>query len=167
MSSLYELTGSRLVLQQKLEVLNFDDETITDTLEGESSELAAKVEDYGYVLKNMTAFEDAIQLEIDRLQARKLAAERKREKTMAWLLDNMLRCDYLKVECPAFTIAVQTNRASVDVLDEKQIPDKYMRQPEVKIPPMQPDKKMILVALESGLPVAGCAIKHTHKLVIK
>lgn len=167
MSSLYELTGERLALQRKLESMNFDEETIADTLEGESTELQAKVENYGFVIRNRNSFADAIQNEINRLQDR-LAAEKKRISNIeAWLLQNLMACGIQKIECPIFTIAVQANPQSVDVLDESAIPAEYMRTPEPKPPVPAPDKKAILAALKSGKEIAGCAIKQTSRLVIK
>lgn len=167
MSSLYELTGERLALQRRLESMNFDEETIADTLEGESTELQSKVENYGFVIRNRNAFADAINAEIQRLQDR-LAAEKKRIASIeAWLLQNMMACGIQKIECPAFTIAVQANPQAVDVLDESQIPSEFMRVPEPKPPVPAPDKKAILAALKSGADVPGCAIKQASRLVIK
>jgi len=167
MSTLYELTGQRLALQQKLEAMNFDEETISDTLEGESTELQVKIENYGFVIRNRTAFADAIQAEIDRLQAR-LAAEKKRIASVEqWLMTNMVCCGINKIECPAFTIAVHNNPVSVDVIDETAIPAEFMSVPEPKPPVPAPDKKAIIAILKEGGSVPGCAIKKSSRLVIK
>ena len=167
MPNLYELTGQRLALQQKLEVLNFDEETILDTLEGESTELQDKIEDYGYVIRNRSSLVDAMNAEIERMTERRNAELKRVENIKSWLLENMQRCSITKIECPVFTITVQVNPASVEVLDEAQIPEAYMRQPEIKIPPKQADKKLIATALKSGLEVSGCALKQSNRLVIK
>lgn len=164
---LYELTGARLELQRKLEVLNLDEETIADTLEGESSELEAKITDYGFVIRNRESFASAIKDEITRLQERLKSEEARVKKIEDWLLYNMQACGITKVECPVFTIQVKTNPQSVDVEDEKQIPAAYMRTPAVKIPEPTPDKKLILDALKAGLDVPGCKIKRSVKLEIK
>ena len=166
MSTLYELTSHRLELQAKLEEMNFDEETITDTLEGESDELEAKIEDYGYVIKNRTAFGDAIRSEIVRLQERLKSEEKRIAGIKDWLLQNMIACGISKIECPVFTLSVKTNPPSVDVLDEFKIPEKYWRTPEPKPPDAAPDKKAIIEALKNGEDVPGCAIKRTQKIVI-
>jgi hypothetical protein len=167
MPSLYELTGARLALQSRLEDMNFDSETILDTLEGESTEIAKKVEDYVYVIRNRQAFTQAMQAEIDRMTERKNAEVKRIEAIEAWLLQNMIACDFKKVECAAFTITVQNNPQKVDVLDEKQIPADYWRTPSPKPPVASPDKKLILQALKDGFDVPGCAMVQTARLVVK
>lgn len=167
MSSLFELTGNRLALQNKLESLDFDSQTIADTLEGESTELQAKIEDYGYVIRNRKSFADAMQSEIDRMTARRNAEVKRVEAIESWLLQNMIACGISKIECPAFTIAVQANPQAVEVIDESAIPSEFMRTPEPKPPVPAPDKKLILAALKSGNEVPGCSIKQASRLVIK
>ena len=167
MTSLYELTGERLALQSRLEAMNFDEQTILDTLDGESTEIAKKVEDYIYVIRNRTAFTDAMQAEIERMTERRNAELKRIEAIESWLLQNMIACDFRKVECPAFTITVQNNPPKVEVLDEKQIPADYWRTPEPKPPVAAPDKKTILQALKDGVDVPGCKIVQISRLVVK
>lgn len=167
MSSLYELTGERLALQSRLEAMNFDEETIIDTLEGDSTALAKKVEDYIYVIRNRIAFTDAMQSEIERMTERRNAELKRIEAIKSWLLQNMIACDFRKVECPAFTITVQNNPQKVEVMDEKQIPADYWRIPEPKPPVASPDKKLILQALKDGHEVPGCKIVQSARLVVK
>ena len=76
MSSLYQLIGQRLQLQNHLEEAGYDDQTIADTLSGESSEIEEKIQDYGFIIRNKTAFADSIEMEINRLTER-LDVERK------------------------------------------------------------------------------------------
>lgn len=165
--NLFELVGERLALQNRLEVLNFDEETILDTLEGNSAELAAKVEDYGYVIKNRMAFVDAMQGEIDRMMARREAELNRIDRIEKWLLTSMVACNYTKMECPAFTISVQKNPDKVEVVSEAEIPATYMRTPEPKPVLAAPDKKLILTDLKAGKDVPGCRLTHSDRLVIK
>ena len=167
MTSLYELSGQRLALHNKLEAMNFDEETIADTLEGESTDLQAKIENYGFVIRNRYSFADAIKAEIDRLQARYAAEQKRISNIENWLLINMRGCGVTKIECPAFTIAVQANPAAVEVLDEAAIPAEYMRTPKPKPPVPAPDKNAIKAALKEGKAVPGCALNQSMKLVIK
>jgi hypothetical protein len=165
--NLFELVGERLALQNKLEVLNFDDECILDTLEGNSAELAAKVENYGFVIKNRMAFVDAMAVEIDRMMARREAELNRIDAIEKWLLESMVACNYTKMEGPAFTISVQKNPAKVEVLEESAVPKDYWKTPEPKPPVSSPDKKKILDAMKAGEDVAGCRITRTARLVIK
>ena len=167
MSNLYELTGNRLALQHKLEVLNFDEETILDTLEANSTELSEKIADYGYIIRNRTSFADSMSAEIERMTSRRDAELKRIAAIEKWLLRNMQGCGITKIECPAFTVAVQNNPPKVDVLDEKQIPEDYWRTPDPKPPVAAPDKRLILAAMKDGYPVPGCILTQSARLVIK
>lgn len=163
--NLYELVGERLALQNKLESLNFDTDTIADTLEGESTAIQEKIENYGFVIRNMEAFSDAIKSEEKRMSERSKAYDNKISRIKDWLKENMKRCDISKIECPAFTIALQKNPASVVIDDESLIPEGYKRLPEP--PPLTPNKTMIATAIKSGLEIAGCRLEQSTRLVIK
>lgn len=165
MSSLYELVGKRLELQKKLEELNFDDETIIDTLEGDSTNLQAKIEDYGFVIRNLEAFSDAIKAEEIRLSERRKAHEKRVENIKSWLLHNMQACGITKIECPVFSISVRTNPQKVIVDDETAIPDRFLVVPD--LPPPSPDKKAIAAAIKSGEDVPGCHLEQSNRLEIK
>ena len=165
MSSLYELSGARLALQHKLDILNLDTETINDTLDGESAELEAKIQDYGFVIRNLESFSDSIKSEEKRLSERRKAHDVKVTRIKEWLLQNMIACGISRIECPAFTIAVQNNPASVAIDAEGLIPEGYMRLPEPL--PLAPNKSMIATALKSGQDVPGCHLEQSQRLVIK
>lgn len=167
MSTLYELTGQRLALAKRLEELDMDSETIADTLEGESTELEAKIADYGYVIRNRRSFEHEITAEIERLTARRDAERARVNKIEEWLLTNMQACGITQIECPAFTVKVQHNPESVDIFDQSAVPFEYLRVPEPKPPIAAPDKVAIKAALKAGQEVAGCALKRSVKLIIK
>lgn len=168
MSSLFELTKQQLELKAKLQVMNFDEETIQDTLEGESTEIQAKIESYGFVIRDRSLFVDAMTAEIERMTARRNAEAKRIEKTEEWLLTSMVALGIKNIECPAFTIAVQNNPQSVEIYNDKLIPEEYMRTPEPAPPPeAKPDKKAILAKLKAGEEVGGCKIVQKVRLVIK
>lgn len=163
--SLYQLTAQRLELQNKLLSLDFDAETIADTLEGESAALQSKIEDYGFVIRNMEAFGDAIKAEEKRFADRRKAHELKVEKIKAWLLTNMQACGITKIECPAFSVIVKTNPPKVVVDNEQAIPDRFLVVPD--LPPPAPDKKAIAAALKNGEVVEGCHLEQSQRIEIK
>jgi len=167
MSTLYELTGERLALQRKLESMNLDDETIADTLEGYASEIEEKIIHYGYVIQNRRSFISQMDIEIERLNARRTSEVTKLQKIEDWLITNMQAANIGDVECPSFKVRVKFNPESVSVIDKDLIPAAYMRQPDVKTPPLEPNKTLIKEAIKSGLEVAGCALNRTAKLEIK
>ena len=163
--NLFELTAERRALQNKLQEMNFDDETIADTLEGESSELTAKIENYGIVIRNMEAFTEAMKAEEKRMSDRRKAQEAKIERIKYWLLTNMQACEITKIECPAFTIAVRTNPAKVVIDHEGSIPCEMFTYPEALTP--TPNKKAIADALKAGTDVPGCHLEQGVRIEIK
>lgn len=163
--TLLDLTKQRLELQNKLMELNFDDCTIVDTLEGESTALTQKIEDYGHVIRNMEAFASAIKLEEVRIVDRRKAIEKRVENVKEWLLKNMVACDINKIECPAFTISLHDNPGKVSITDEKLIPDEYLKVPD--LPPPSPDKASILRDLKAGKEVSGCFLEKGKRISIK
>lgn len=165
MSTLYELTAQRLELQTKLESLNLDDVTVADTLEGDSTEIAAKIEDYGFVIRNMESFIGAIADEEKRLTARRKANEAKLAHIKDWLLSNMVICGIYKIECPVFSVTVKTNPGTVIIDNDKFIPDEFMTVPELPVP--VPNKKMIAAAIKDGLDVPGCHLEKSQRVEIK
>lgn len=164
--SLYELTGQRLALQSKLEDLNLDTDTINDTLEAESTDLEAKIADYGFVIKNLEAFGEAIKAEEVRLQDRRKAQESKIAHIKHWLLTNMQACGISKIEHPAFTIVVKANPAKVVIDNEGHIPQEYFKQVIVE-PTWQLEKKAVSDAIKSGKEVAGAHLETGYRIEIK
>lgn len=165
MTSLYNLVGERLALQNKLEALNFDEETIADTLEGDSLAIQAKIESYAFVIRNMETLSDAIKAEEKRLADRRKAIEKRVDSIKNWLLINMQHAGITKIESPVFTVALQNNPASVVIDDEALIPADYLRVPEA--PPPAPDKALIKKAISDGYEVAGARLQTTQRLLIK
>lgn len=163
--TLFDLTQQRMELQNKLLALNFDDETIQDTLDGESSAIAKKIEDYGHVIKNMELFAGAIKTEEDRIIARRKSVEKQVENIKEWLLKNMEACSINKIECPLFTISLHDNPGKVHIFDEKLIPDEYLKVAD--LPPPAPDKSTILRELKEGKEISGCRLEKTKRISIK
>lgn len=165
MTTLYELTGKRLELQKELAELDFDTQTINDTLEGESKELSEKIESYGFVIRNMDSFIESMKAEEKRMADRRKAHENKVERIRQWLFENMLVCGISKIECPAFQISIANNPPKVMIDDESIIPDDLMVKHEA--PPPSPDKKAILAKLKAEESVPGCHMESGKRLVIK
>lgn len=167
MTTLRELTENQIALRNRLEEMNFDEQTIEDSLDGNSTELQAKIENYGYVICELESFVDAIKAEEERIIKRRKINESRLGWIKEWLKKNMEACGISKVECPAFTVALQNNPQSVVVDSVLDIPGAYMRTPPIVIPESVPDKKLIAEALKTGLSVPGAHLTQTQRLVIK
>jgi hypothetical protein len=165
MTTLYELVGERLALQNKLEELDLDEQTIADTLEGSSTEIQAKVEAYAFVIRNMESLPEAIKAEEKRLADRRKAIEKRVDSIKNWLFVSMQTAGITKIESPVFTVTLQNNPASVVIDDEALIPVNFMRVPEP--PPPAPDKTLIKQAINDGLEVPGAHLQTSQRLVIK
>ncbi|UOF78807.1 gp157-like protein [Caudoviricetes sp.] len=163
--NLFELTKERLALQTKLQEMNFDETTIQDTLEGESTELQAKIEDYGFVIRNMEVFGEMMKAEETRMAERRKAHEAKVARIKAWLLENMQACQITKIECPAFTISLRNNPPKVIVTDENAIPSGFFHIP-APLPP-QLDKKALANALKKNADIQGAHLEQGVRLEIK
>jgi len=165
MTSLYNLVGERLALQNKLESLDLDAGVIADTLEGDSPAIQAKIESYCYVILNMETIPDAIEAEEKRLAERRKAYKKRIESIKEWLRTNMQMAGISKIESPVFTVALQNNPPAVVIDDASLIPADYMRAPDA--PPPAPDKALIKQAINDGFEVAGARLQTIQRLVIK
>ena len=165
MTSLYNLVGERLALQNKLEELDFDQQTILDTLEGDSVAIQAKIEDYAFIIRNMESLPEQMKAEEKRLSDRRKAIENRVQRIKDWLLVNMQQAGITKIESPVFTVALQNNPASVIIDDESLIDDGFKRMPDPL--PLVVDKKLIKMAIDAGQEVNGAHIEVKQRLVIK
>lgn len=165
MTSLYNLVGERLALQNKLEALDFDADTIADTLEGDSLSIQNKIESYCYVITNMEALPSAMKEEEKRLADRRKAVEKRIENIKNWLLINMQHAGISRIESPVFTVALQNNPASVIIDDEELVPKDYFNQPVT--PPPSLDKTLVKKAIADGFAVPGARLEVKQRLVIK
>lgn len=165
MTSLYDLVGKRLALQNKLEALDFDTQVIEDTLSGDDVAINNKVDDYCFVRKNKQALIEAMKDEENRLKNRRLLEEKALENIDKWLLINFKIAKLIKIKTTSFTIALQNNPPSVVIDDEELIPEDYFRHP--KPPPFSVDKELIEQAIKDGYTVPGAHLETKQRLVIK
>ena len=164
--SLYQLVGDRLDLQNKLQELNFDEQTVLDTLEGEATELEAKIEDYGFVIRNMEAFVGAMKAEEVRMTERRMRQEKKVEHIKEWLLTNMQACGITKIDCPVFSLSIKQNPPKVILDNEGLIPMEYFKEVIVE-PIFSLQKKVVADAIKSGIEVPGAHLETGYRIEIK
>jgi uncharacterized small protein (DUF1192 family) len=118
---LYELT------QQFKEVQDLDPEIIGDTLDAISLEINEKAKNIGFVYKNLNSDIAVIDEEIKRLQAMKATRKNKVEALKDYLRINMTECGIKKIECDLFKINCVSGRDVVEVMSERDIPEKYFK----------------------------------------
>lgn len=163
--TLYEIASQYRGMAEKLSDLDLDEQTIADTLEGESGALVEKGTNVAFVVRNLEASAEAIKSAEAAMAARRKAIENRAARLRAYLLDGMRVAGIQKIESPHFSISVRKNPPSVVVFDAAQVPGEYMRQPEP--PPPAPDKKAIADALKNGVDVPGCTLAQSERVEIK
>ena len=163
--TLYQLSNERRELQSKLELLNLDEITILDTLEGESTNIAEKIEDYGWVIKNFESFEKQLNDEEFRLSERRKMIHKKIERIKEQLFTGMVNGRIDKVECPVFTISIASNPPSVIIDSEVLIPNEFWTVPDLPVP--VPNKAAIKAAIKAGNEVPGCHMESSKRLQMR
>lgn len=150
MSKLYEITSEI----KEIESLDFDDETIADTLAAVRGDFKTKATAVLMVIGNYQADVDSIDAQIERLILRKKTMTNQRERLRDYLLTNMEAAGITKIECPYFTASIRKGSESVEILNEDQIPDEFMK---TKVT-ISADKKAIADAIKSGAEVPGAVM---------
>lgn len=141
MSSLYELTGKYLQLQEVLE--SGDDEYPIDMLTiGEAFDL--KCENYGRVIRNEEAEIEAIDAEIRRLNERKKTKQHAIDRLKQALFDSMKMTGKSKIVTKLFTFTVAKKGGLRPLVIDKEatIPLEYCKVV------YEPDKEKIRQAIE-------------------
>lgn len=163
MSKLYEISERYLNLEA---LLDRSDENIKEILlEGlneikeEFNEKALNLVKY---IKNIESDIDGFKAEEKRLSDRRKTLENQKESIKEYLYIEMQKIGQKKADLGLFKLNIQSNPASVKVLNEKLIDKKYLIEQEPKI-----DKKAILNDLKNNLEVKGCEIHQGESLRIR
>jgi len=166
MTQLFLIAAQYRDMAVKLADLDLDDQTIVDTLEGESGALVEKSQNVAFVVRNLEASAEAIKAAEGAMADRRKAVEKRAERIRAYLLDAMRVAGIQKIDSPYFAISIKKNPPAVDVFDEAQVPTEYRKEPP-PAPPPAPDKKRIAEAIKGGTEVAGCRLVQGERVDIK
>ena len=156
--NLYTLTENYLRVLELAE----SGEDLADTLEAIEDAIEVKAENTAKVIKQLEANADMLANEIKRLSERKTTLESNSRNLKMYLQDQLEKCGKSKIKGEIFTVAIQNNPQSVEVLDEALIPADYFIQQAPKL-----DRKELLAHLKAGEEIAGVAIKQTQSLRIR
>lgn len=143
MASLYDLTSTYAELQALIEDGNEELEEILKTID---DEIEVKAENYAKVMQNMEGDIDAIDKEIDRLNAKKKSLISGIQRMKENLYQGMKATgkEKFKTELFSFTIAKNGGKAPVLIPDESLVPMEY------QVPQYHIDKEKIREELEGG-----------------
>lgn len=131
MKNLYELTQDMLDLQDIVdsgEVI--DTQLLDDTLADTTADFDEKIINYAKVIKNLSASEDAIKAEIERLTARKKNIDKNITNMKTAMLNAMQAVKREKIKGDLFTVSVRANGGKLPVIvdvDTAELPDDLVK----------------------------------------
>lgn len=115
------------------------------------------------LVKSIDSDVTALKDEESRLAKRRKALENKQTNIKLYLENQLKFMGIDKVKTPLFTVALQKNPPSVNILDDDLIPDEYKK----TVTTITTSKKEILEDLKLGLIIPGAEIKQGKSLRIR
>lgn len=162
MAKLYELGQAFNAVYEQL----YDSELPVDEIIEAANAIEGMFEDkadsYAMILRSMDSDCDSIKAEEQRLAERRKSLENRRESFKKALEEQMIDTGKEKFKTALFSFGIQNNPASVNVVDETAIGNKYWVPQDPKL-----DKKQILADLKEGAEVAGAQLQQTRGLRIR
>lgn len=156
--NLYELS----LAFQDVQNMDLDPEVMKDTLDSIEDAIENKAENIAKLIRNLESDVSAYREEEDRLKTKRQAAENKVKWLKTYLEDNMKLTGKTKFKSGMFNFSIQKNPASVNITDERILPEDYLIQQPPKV-----DKTLLKEALKNGVEVPGAELKQTEGLRIR
>lgn len=163
--SLYTISSQYRVMAELLSDLDLDDQTLADTLEGESGALVEKSTSVAMVVRNLEASAAAIKDAEAQMALRRKAIENRATRLKAYLMDCMKVAGIQKIDSPHFSISIKKNPVSVDIYEPGILPAAYMADPPP--PPPMADKTLIKRAIQDGFDVPGARLVQGERVDIR
>jgi predicted nuclease with TOPRIM domain len=161
MAKLYELTQNYNNLLELVDNPDVPTEMLEESLNSIGDEIDTKAENIAKVIKSIESDIAGLKGEEKRLADRRKSLEGRIDNLKEYVEGSMRAAGKEKIRGKAFTLGIQRNAPSVDIIDEDVIPEQYF------ITKKELSKKDILVALKKGEEVPGAAIKQTESLRIR
>lgn len=156
--NLYELSLSF----QEVQNMDLDPEVMKDTLDSIGGTFENKAENMAKLIRNLESDVLAYKKEEDRLKTKRQAAENKLKWLKTYLKDCMKLTGKTKFKSGMFNFSIQKNPASVNIVDEKAIPEEFLIQRQPKV-----NNTTLKKALKDGIEVPGAELKQTEGLRIR
>ena len=156
--NLYELS----VAFQEVQNMDLDPEVMQDTLDSIEDAIENKAENIAKLVRNLESDVAAYKEEEERLKTKRQATENKVKWLKTYLEDNMKLTGKTKFKSGMFNFSIQKNPASVNITDEKAIPEEFLIQQPPKV-----DKTSLKEILKRGIEVPGAELKQTEGLRIR
>ena len=156
--NLYELS----LAFQDVQNMDLDPEVMKDTLDSINDAIESKAENIAKLVRNLESDVAAYKEEEDRLKTKRQATENKVKWLKTYLEDNMKLTGKTKFKSGMFNFSIQKNPSSVNITDEKAIPEEFLIQQPPKV-----DKTSLKEILKRGIEVPGAELKQTEGLRIR
>lgn len=156
--NLYELS----LAFQDVQNMDLDPEVMKDTLDSINDAIENKAENIAKLIRNLESDVSAYKEEEDRLKTKRQATENKVKWLKTYLEDNMKLTGKTKFKSGMFNFSIQKNPASVNITDERIIPEEFLIQQPPKV-----DKTSLKEILKRGIEVPGAELKQTEGLRIR
>ena len=156
--NLYELS----VAFQEVQNMDLDPEVMQDTLDSIEDAIENKAENIAKLVRNLESDVAAYKEEEDRLKTKRQSTENKVKWLKTYLEDNMKLTGKTKFKSGMFNFSIQKNPASVNITDEKAIPEEFLIQQPPKV-----NKTSLKEILKRGIEVPGAELKQTEGLRIR
>jgi len=160
--TLYQITEEAQIISFQLEETGELTAELEQALTISQNELQNKAIDYAYAIKALEDDVVAITEESKRLAARKQSKTNTIERLKEAVSTAMQIYRVDKINSSTLTLSLRKSE-SVEIQDEKMIPEEYMLSRVV----INPDKIGIKKLIQSGEDVPGCSIKTNFNLQIK
>ena len=164
MTALFILAAEHRALSDKLHDLDLDDQTIIDTLEGESTDLVEKGKNVAAVFRNLESDAKQIKEAEQQLAERRKSIEKRAESLKNYLKTNMEVAGIQKIDCPWFVVSLANNPEAVTVDDESLIPRDYFKEIPASY---QLDRVLVKQAIKEGYEVPGAHLSRGTSLRIR
>src|SRR5512139_2725837 len=163
--TLWQLAAEHRALAAQLESLDLDEQTIADTLEGESLALQSKTQACVAVVGTLEAQAEAYKARAAQLADHARALAKRAEWLRQYVRDAMMVSGISEIKGPDFVAKLRTNPEKVVIDAETQVPWEYWRERTIK----EIDKTALRDAIKAGDEGAqACAhLERGVSLVIK
>lgn len=161
MGKLYELSQNYKNLEELLDNQDIPEEVIKEALSELDEEWETKAENLAKLIKSLDVDVKGLKEEEQRLASRRKSLENRIANLKTYIEDNMKAVGKDKIKGKVFTLYIQKNNPSLDIVDEFMIPEKYF------VVKREVAKNELLNDLKQGIEVPGAQIKQTASLRIR
>lgn len=162
MFKLYELTEMYQNILNLIED-DADNEDLKKALDSITDNINLKAENTAKLIRSIEGNIKVLKDEESRLEGKRKALENKVTNIKGYLENELKSMDMKKVKGNLFTVSIQKNPQSVNILNEDLIPEEFKR----TVTTTTVVKKDLLEALKEGRVVEGAEIRQAESLRIR